>query len=68
MFVDLGGIDGLVNYNEISYKGPVNPANYYNEGDEVSVIVFYHMTKQNNIYHCLLKQHFQILGKRLKMN
>jgi len=39
MFIDLGGIDGLVNYNEISYKGPVNPANYYDEGDEVSVIV-----------------------------
>jgi len=39
MFVDLGGIDGLVNYNEISYKGPVNPANYYNEGDEVTVVI-----------------------------
>lgn len=48
MFVDLGGIDGLVNYNEISYKGPVNPANYYNEGDEVSVIVLsYDKTKQH---------------------
>jgi len=35
MFVDLGGVDGLVNYNEISYKGPVNPATYYKEGDEV---------------------------------
>ena len=39
MFVDLGGIDGLVNYNEISYKGPVNPANYYNEGDEVTIVI-----------------------------
>ena len=48
MFVDLGGIDGLVNYNEISYKGPVNPANYYNEGDEVTVIVLsYDKTKQH---------------------
>ena len=48
MFVDLGGIDGLVNYNEISYKGPVNPANYYNEGDEVSVVVLsYDKTKQH---------------------
>ena len=48
MFVDLGGIDGLVNYNEISYKGPVNPANYYNEGDTVSVIVLsYDKTKQH---------------------
>ena len=48
MFIDLGGIDGLVNYNEISYKGPVNPANYYNEGDEVSVVVLsYDKTKQH---------------------
>ena len=35
MFVDVGGVDGLVHYNEISYKGPVNPAKLYNEGDEV---------------------------------
>ncbi|RXJ87444.1 30S ribosomal protein S1 [Arcobacter sp. CECT 8985] len=48
MFVDLGGIDGLVNYNEISYKGPVNPANYYEEGDEVTVaILSYDKTKQH---------------------
>ena len=48
MFVDLGGMDGLVNYNEISYKGPVNPANYYNEGDEVSVVVMsYDKVKQH---------------------
>ncbi len=48
MFVDLGGIDGLVNYNEISYKGPVNPANYYSEGDEVSVVVLsYDKAKQH---------------------
>jgi small subunit ribosomal protein S1 len=39
MFVDLGGIDGLVNYNEISYKGPVNPSAYYKEGDEVVVVI-----------------------------
>lgn len=48
MFVDLGGIDGLVNYNEISYKGPVNPANYFNEGDTVSVVVLsYDKAKQH---------------------
>ena len=48
MFIDLGGIDGLVNYNEISYKGPVNPANYYDEGDEVTVSVLsYDKTKQH---------------------
>ncbi len=39
MFVDLGGIDGLVNYNEISYKGPVNPSSYYKEGEEVTAII-----------------------------
>jgi small subunit ribosomal protein S1 len=39
MFVDMGGIDGLVNYNEISYKGPVNPSNYYHEGDQVTVVL-----------------------------
>ncbi len=48
MFIDLGGIDGLVNYNEISYKGPVNPSNYYDEGDEVSVVVLsYDKAKQH---------------------
>jgi small subunit ribosomal protein S1 len=39
MFVDLGGVDGLVNYNEISYKGPVNPSDYFEEGDVVEVVV-----------------------------
>ncbi len=37
MFVDVGGIDGLVHYSEISYKGPVNPAKYFEEGDKVFV-------------------------------
>ena len=37
MFVDVGGIDGLVHYNEISYKGPVNPSKLYKEGDIVTV-------------------------------
>jgi small subunit ribosomal protein S1 len=37
MFVDVGGVDGLVHYNEISYKGPVNPAKLYKEGDNVTV-------------------------------
>lgn len=31
------GIDGLVRYNEISYKGPVNPSKHFNEGDEIEV-------------------------------
>ena len=37
MFVDVGGVDGLVHYNEISYKGPVNPSKLYKEGDNVTV-------------------------------
>ena len=39
MFVDVGGIDGLVHYSEISYKGPVNPSTLYKEGDKVPVKV-----------------------------
>ena len=38
MFIDMGGVDGLVNYNEISYKGPVNPSQYYQEGDVVEIV------------------------------
>ncbi len=37
MFVDVGGVEGLVHYSEISYKGPVNPATLYKEGDKVEV-------------------------------
>ncbi len=37
MFVDIGGVDGLVHYSEISYKGPVNPASLYKEGETVAV-------------------------------
>lgn len=39
MFVDVGGVDGLVHYSEISYKGPVNPSSLYKEGDKVLVKV-----------------------------
>ncbi len=38
MFVEVAPqVEGLVHYNEISYKGPVNPAKYFQEGDVVSV-------------------------------
>ncbi|MCR1810708.1 30S ribosomal protein S1 [Sulfurospirillum sp. hDNRA2] len=37
MFVDVGGIDGLVHYSEISYKGPVNPGTLYKEGEVIPV-------------------------------
>ena len=39
MFVDVGGVDGLVHYSEISYKGPGNPGSIYKEGDKVPVKV-----------------------------
>ncbi|EAI5386661.1 30S ribosomal protein S1 [Campylobacter jejuni] len=39
MFIDVGGVDGLVHYSEISYKGPVNPGTLYKEGDKVPVKV-----------------------------
>ncbi|NLU33899.1 MAG: 30S ribosomal protein S1 [Wolinella succinogenes] len=37
MFVEVDGVEGLVHYTEISYKGPVNPSKIYQEGDQVSV-------------------------------
>ena len=37
LFVEVDGIDGLVHYNEISYKGPVNPSTMYSIGDNVAV-------------------------------
>jgi len=37
MFVDVGGVDGLVHYSEISHKGPVNAARHFEVGDEVEV-------------------------------
>ncbi len=37
MFVEVDGMEGLVHYNEISFKGPVNPAKIYKEGETVLV-------------------------------
>lgn len=48
MFVDVGGADGLVHYKEISYKGPINPASLYKEGDSVDVkIISYDKEKKH---------------------
>lgn len=48
MFVDVGGVDGLVHYSEISYKGPVNPSSMYNEGETVPVkIINYDKEKRH---------------------
>ena len=49
MFVDVGGIDGLVHYSQISHKGPVNPAKYYNEGDEVKVVMLDYDKKKRHL-------------------
>jgi len=49
MFVDVGGIDGLVHYSQISHKGPVNPAKYFSEGDEVSVVALDYDKKKRHL-------------------
>ena len=49
MFVDVGGIDGLVHYSQISHKGPVNPAKYYKEGDEVKVVMLDYDKKKRHL-------------------
>jgi small subunit ribosomal protein S1 len=49
MFVDVAGVEGLVHYSEISYKGPVNPAKYYKEGDEVIVKVLDYEEKKSRL-------------------
>ncbi len=49
MFVDVGGIDGLVHYSQISHKGPVNPAKYFQEGDEVNVVALEYDKKKRHL-------------------
>ncbi len=49
MFVDVGGIDGLVHYSQISHKGPVNPAKYFSEGDEVKVVMVDYDKKKRHL-------------------
>lgn len=49
MFVDVGGIDGLVHYSQISHKGPVNPSKYFQEGDEVNVIALDYDKKKRHL-------------------
>ena len=49
MFVDVGGMDGLVHYSQISHKGPVNPSKYYKEGDEVNVIAMEYDKKKRHL-------------------
>ncbi len=49
MFVDVGGMDGLVHYSQISHKGPVNPSKYFEEGDEVSVVALEYDKKKRHL-------------------
>jgi len=49
MFVDVGGLDGLVHYSQISHKGPVNPAKYFSEGDEVNVVALDYDKKKRHL-------------------
>ncbi len=49
MFVDVGGMDGLVHYSQISHKGPVNPSKYFDEGDIVSVLALDYDKKKRHL-------------------
>jgi len=49
MFVDVGGMDGLVHYSQISHKGPVNPSKYYKENDEVNVVAIDYDKKKRHL-------------------
>jgi small subunit ribosomal protein S1 len=49
MFVDVGGMDGLVHYSQISHKGPVNPSKYFEEGEEVDVIALEYDKKKRHL-------------------
>jgi small subunit ribosomal protein S1 len=49
MFVDVGGMDGLVHYSQISHKGPVNASKYFEEGDEVNVIALDYDKKKRHL-------------------
>jgi len=49
MFVDIGDVIGLVHYNEISYKGAVNPSKYFKIDDEVNVKVIDYDAKKGHL-------------------
>jgi len=49
MFVDVGGMDGLVHYSQISHKGPVNPSKYFEEGDMVNVVALEYDKKKRHL-------------------
>ncbi|MDD5686798.1 MAG: S1 RNA-binding domain-containing protein [Elusimicrobia bacterium] len=49
IFVDIGGIDGLVHINDVSYKRVENLANIYKVGDMLEVKVLKFEPKENKI-------------------
>ncbi len=50
MFVEVApNVEGLVHYNEISYKGPVNPAKYFQEGNKVNVKAIEYDKEKNRL-------------------
>ena len=50
MFVEVAPkVEGLVHYNEISYKGPVNPAKYYKVGDKIEVKAIKYDKEKNRL-------------------
>ena len=49
MFVDIGDVIGLVHYNEISYKGAVNPSKYFKVDDKVNVKVVSYEPKKGHL-------------------
>lgn len=49
VFVDVSGVEGLVHYTELSYKGPVNPAKSFKEGDEITVKVLGYDEKKHRL-------------------
>ncbi len=49
LFIDIGGVDGLCYFKEISHKGPVKASDYYKEGDEVMVKVIEYNKEKDQI-------------------
>ncbi len=50
MFVEVApGVEGLVYYDEISHKGPVNPAKYFQEGEKVPVKAIDYNREKNRL-------------------
>jgi small subunit ribosomal protein S1 len=54
IFVDIDGINGLVPFNEISHKGPINPKSKFKIDDEVRVVIKEY-TKENGRLNLSIK-------------